>query len=51
MLVSVKLVADFSAGCVLSGIRPAFLLTHPHPLTDRETTPAMASSSKDERDR
>jgi len=31
MLVSAKVGADFSAGCALSVIRPAFLLTHPHP--------------------
>jgi hypothetical protein len=43
--------ADFSRGCALSVIRPAFLLTHPHRLTDRETTPVMASSSKDEQGR
>jgi len=36
MLASLKLVADFSAGCALSGIRPAFLLTHPSlPFVDR----------------
>src|SRR5215207_3129712 len=31
MLVSVKLDADFSRGCALPMIRPAFLLTHLHP--------------------
>jgi hypothetical protein len=31
MLVVTKPRADFSARCALSVIRPAFLLTHPHP--------------------
>jgi hypothetical protein len=31
MLTFLKSGADFSRGCVLSMIRPAFLLTHPHP--------------------
>jgi hypothetical protein len=31
MLISLKMEADFSRGCVLSMIRPAFLLTLPHP--------------------
>jgi hypothetical protein len=36
MLVSLKLVADFSRGRALSVIRPAFLLTHPTlPFVDR----------------
>jgi hypothetical protein len=36
MLVSPKLVADFSRGCALSAIRPALLLTHPTlPFVDR----------------
>ena len=32
-------------------IKHAILLTHPHCLTDRETTPAIASSNKIERSR
>lgn len=36
MLASVILGANFSIGCALSVIRPAFLLTHPHlPFVDR----------------
>jgi hypothetical protein len=31
MLASLELSADFSRGCMLSMIRPALLLTHPHP--------------------
>ena len=31
MLVFLKLAVDFPAGSALSGITPAFLLTHPHP--------------------
>jgi hypothetical protein len=31
MLVFMKLGSDFSRGCALSVIRPAFLLTHPPP--------------------
>ena len=49
MLVSMKLAADFSAGCALSVIRLAFLLTHPLRLTLRELTPANATISKGER--
>ena len=33
-----ELAADFSAGCALSGIRLAFLLTHPHHSAIRELT-------------
>jgi hypothetical protein len=51
MLVALKPGADFSARCALSGIRSAFLLTYPRRLTYRESTPAMASSSKIERGR
>jgi len=39
MLASMKLGADFSAGCALSGIRPAFLLTHPHHETGKHRSP------------
>jgi hypothetical protein len=36
MLVSLKMDADFSRGCVLSVVRPAFFLTHPTlPFVDR----------------
>jgi hypothetical protein len=35
MLASLKMDADFSRGCALSVVRPAFLLTHPTPFVDR----------------
>jgi hypothetical protein len=39
MLVSMKLGSDLSAGCALSVIRPAFLLTYPTlPFVDRFAT-------------
>jgi hypothetical protein len=44
MHVAAKLVADFSRGCALSMIRPAFLLTHPTlPVMDRFMTVLSAS--------
>jgi hypothetical protein len=49
MLASTKLDADFSAGCALAVIGPAFLMTYPHRLTLREWTPANTRDSKGER--
>jgi hypothetical protein len=38
--------ADFSRGCALSGIRAAFLLTHPHYLPFVDRFMALLSAAK-----
>ena len=51
MLVSLKSGADFSAGCAGERIGHLLLATHPHCLTIRESTSAMARRSKIEQGR
>jgi hypothetical protein len=50
MLVLLELDADFSRGCMLSMIRPAFLLSHPHHLTLREVTLCLVNVPVESRD-